>query len=165
WVSVLLGASLAASLSAFRYVPLALRATPGLEFAALLRVHARARAAAAAGTPLSRSALAATEPGLSDDQLGRFLSELSALQLLQRSETGQWLPLRDPAAVTVRELFEGGAYRWPTAAELARLKAGPMVMPALLPWFEQGSLGLAQGLDLPLAALSRIPATSIAPDP
>ena len=165
WVSVLLGASLAASLSAFRYVPLALRATPGLEFAALLRVHARVRAAAAAGTPLSRSALAATEPGLSDDKLDSFLSELSALQLLQRSETGQWLPLRDPAAVTVRELFEGGAYRWPTAAELARLKAGPIVMPALLPWFEQGSLGLAPGLDQPLAVLSQIPATSIAPDP
>jgi len=154
WVSVLLGASLAASLSAFRYVPLALRVTPGLEFAALLRVHARVRMAAACGEPLARGELAAAEPGLSDDQLDRFLRELAAQQLLQLSEAGRWLPLRDPAAVTLRELFEAGNYRWPSAAELARLQASPSLLPELLPWFEQGSRGLAPGLDLPLATLA-----------
>jgi hypothetical protein len=87
------------------------------------------------------------------------------LQLVQRSEAGQWLPLRDPAAVSLRELFEAGAYRWPTAAELARLKDGPTTVPALVPWFEQGSLGLAPGLDLPLAALALAPTKLTSPDP
>ena len=154
WVSVLLGASLAASLSAFRYVPVTLRVTPGLEFPALLRVYARVRAAAAAAAPVSRAALAAAEPGLSDDQLDRFLGELSAQQLVQRNEAGCWLPLRDPAAVSLRELHEAGRHRWPTAAELARLRHGPRFAPALATWLEQGSVALAPALDLPLAALA-----------
>lgn len=154
WVSVLLGASLAASLSAFRFVPSTLRVTPGLEFAALLCVYARVREAAAAAVPVSRAALAAVAPGLSDDQLDRFLGELSALQLVSRNEAGCWLPVRDPAAVSVRELHEAGRHRWPTAAELARLKADPRIAPALASWFEQGSQALAPALDRPLAVLA-----------
>jgi membrane protein len=123
WVVVLVGASITASLSAFRYVPRALQITPGLEFAALLRVFDRIAEATRLGDPLSRDRIAAEEPHLSDGQLDRFLAELRAARCAHRTEVGTWVLLRDPATVPLRELFEAGPYRWPTPEELARCSA------------------------------------------
>lgn len=123
WVVVLVGASITASLSAFRYVPREQAVTPGLEFAAMLRVYGRIATASRAGDPPTRDALAAAEPSLSDGQLDRFIAELSAARCIQRSELGTFSLLRDPAGVTLGELFAGGPYRWPDAGELGRLRA------------------------------------------
>jgi membrane protein len=125
WVVVLIGASITASLSAFRYVPREHAVTAGLEFGALLRVYGRIAAASRAGEPPTRDGLAAAEPTLSDGQLDRFLAELTTARCIHRSELGTFSLLRDPAGVALAELFAGGPYRWPDEPELARLRAAP----------------------------------------
>ena len=153
WVVVLIGASITASLSAFRYVPRALAITPGLEFAALLRVYGRIAAATRAGEPPTRDALAAADPWLSDGQLDRFLAELLAARCVHRTEVGTWVLLRDPATVPLSELFAGGPYRWPEAGELARCRERFGVdTPAVVEV-------LARGAEAQAAALGRAAAT------
>jgi membrane protein len=149
WVVVLLGASLASTLSAFRYRPLALRVTRGLEFAYLVQVLAHVVHATRAGTPPSRTELARLEPNLTDMQLDRFLDELRALKLAQRNEFGQWTALRDLAEVPLSELFTHGRYHWPDAGELARLQAQIDARDARLAAF------LADGVAAQAALLAR----------
>lgn len=157
WVVVLIGASITASLSAFRYVPRELAVTPGLEFAALLRVYGRIATATRSGEPPTRDALAAADPWLSDGQLDRFLAELLAARCVHRTEVGTWVLLRDPATVPLSELFAGGPYRWPEAGELARCRERfgadtPAVVEVL-----------ARGAEAQSAALGRAVAT-VLPD-
>jgi membrane protein len=157
WVVVLVGASITASLSAFRFVPRELAVTPGLEFAALLRVYGRISTASRSGEPPTRDALAAADPWLSDGQLDRFLAELLAARCVHRTEVGTWVLLRDPATVPLSELFAGGPYRWPEAGELARCRERfgadtPAVVEVL-----------ARGAEAQAAALGRAVA-SVLPD-
>lgn len=156
WVVVLVGASISASLSAFRYVPRHLAVTPGLEFAALLRVYGAIAGATRAGQPPTRNQLAQREPHLADGQLDRILAELRDRGCVHRTDYGTWALLRDPGTVPLRELFEGGGYRWPTSEELARCQAAagpaPSAIVALL-----GQAAAAQA-----AALAR-PASSVLP--
>jgi membrane protein len=149
WVVVLLGASLASTLSAFRYRPLALRVTRGLEFAYLVQVLAHIVHATRAGSPCSRTELARLEPNLTDMQLDRFLDELRGLKLAQRNEFGQWAALRDLAEVPLSELFTHGRYHWPDAGELTRLRAQLDARDARLAAF------LADGVAAQAALLAR----------
>jgi membrane protein len=152
WVVVLIGASITASLSAFRYVPRDLRISAGLEFAALLRVFAQVAAGSRAGLPPGRNALAAGEPHLSDAQLDRMLGELRDLRCAYRTDSGNWVLLRDPAAVTLAELFEAGPYRWPTAAELSRWRGrAGSAEPAMLGLFDAATASQEQLLGRPAA--------------
>lgn len=123
WVMVLVGASIAASLSAFRFVPPAMRVTQGLEFAALLKVFDLIAQATRSGAPLTRNQIAAQTNNLTDDQLDRFLAELRTARCVHCTDVGTWALLRDPATVTLGELFEAGPYRWPTVNELEASKA------------------------------------------
>jgi len=123
WVVVLVGASIVASMSAFRYVPHDQQISRGLEFATLLRVLDLIARCTRAGEPPTRNALAAHEPYLSDTLLDRMLGELRDARCAHRTELGTWVLLRDPASVPLVELFDAGQYRWPTALELARYRA------------------------------------------
>ena len=133
WVVVLLGASLAASLSAFRFQPAALRVPHALEFAFLLRTYRRIVRAGQQATPLDRGKLELLEPGLTQEQLDRFFCLLTEHQLVQRTDSGAWVALRDPATVRLNELFDAGRFGLPGLAELERLKArgdpddGPLI--------------------------------------
>lgn len=123
WTVILLGASLAASLSAFRFLPAALRVPHGLEFAFLLRVYRRIVRAGQGGTPIGRAHIVVDEPGLTEEQLDRFFTLMREHQLVQRTDDGCWVALRDPATVRLAELFDAGRFGLPGAAELERLKA------------------------------------------
>ena len=145
WVVVLLGASLAASLSAFRFQPAALRVPHGLEFAYLLRVYRRIVRAGQQGKPVDRAALEIAEPGLTEDQFDRYLALLRDHQLVQRTDAGAFVALRDPATVRLNELFDAGRFGLPNAGELERLKArGDADDAPLLEWLEQAR-GAVQG--------------------
>ena len=123
WVVILLGASLAASLSAFRFLPETLKVPYGLEFPHLLRVYRRIIAAAQSAAPMDRGQLEMAEPGLTEEQVDRFFTLMREHQLIQRTDYGAFVPLRDPASVRLAELFESGRFSLPSAAELDRFKA------------------------------------------
>jgi membrane protein len=158
WAVVLLGASISASLSAFRFQPAALRVPPGLEFAAFLRSLRSIASNAGRGTPIDHDQLALLQPGLTDEQLERFLELMRRLRLVQRSEQGALLPLRDARTVGIREVFEAGHFRLPGRGEIDRLRRDALPHEApLVAWFESAVAPLAQPLDQTLAAVVEAP--------
>lgn len=116
WVVVLLGASIAASLSAFRFQPKAMRLPPGQELFGLLRVVGRLHAAQTRGEALGFEHLQLIEPSLTDDLLMRLLGILQAANIVQINEQGQWLLARDLDLLTLGELHEAAGLRIPIAS-------------------------------------------------
>jgi membrane protein len=164
WVIVLLGASLCARLTAFRVQPTALRVPVGLEFAALLRTMRLIASHARRGAPVTRDQLATMQPGLTDEQIDRFLEELRSARLTQRTEGGTIVPLRDPAQATLRELFEAGRYRWPTQVELHRFaRSATPAERVLVEWFESCDSPLHAALNVPLAKMIEDAPVPVAP--
>lgn len=106
WVAVLAGASLASSLSAFRYQPAWLRLPQGHELYGLLRLLGRFDQARARGRGLSGEDILTLEPGLTDDQIQRLLNGLVDTGVIQRAESGDWLLARDLDQVRLGELYE-----------------------------------------------------------
>ncbi len=123
WTIVLLGASLAASLSAWRFQPRALRVPRGLEFFAMLKSLRAAIAADRRGEPLTRADLLDLQPGLTDKQLDHVIRHLRAQRVVHLDERQHLIPLREPEDLSFLELFEGGRYAWPTGNDVARLSA------------------------------------------
>lgn len=115
WLVVLLGASLAASLGAFRYQPRALRLPPGAELYACLRLLARLEESRGHGRGLDAVALRQLEPALTDDLCQRLLEGLADLHIVQRGESGAWLPVRDLRTVSLEDLHERLGLRLPPA--------------------------------------------------
>lgn len=114
WLVILLGASLAASLSAFRFQPAARRLPAGAEFFGLLRLLGRLREAQLAGRALESGELQALEPGLSDDLLQHLLAELQRARIVQRNERGAWLLACELDRVTLADLHQRCRLRIPT---------------------------------------------------
>jgi membrane protein len=121
WIAVLLGASLAASLSAFRYLPSERRLPEGLELFGLLRLLARFSQAQHFGRALEVDELRRLEPSLSDDALMFLLERLSELRVVQRAELGGWLLVRDLDHLSLAELYRGARLRVPLETPPAEL--------------------------------------------
>ena len=113
WVAVLLGASFASSLSAFRYQPVALRLPEGCEIYGLLRMLGRFHAARGSGNGLHADELRELDPILTDSLVQEMLSKLSEAGIVKRAETGEWLLSRDLADVALRELYVVAQLRVP----------------------------------------------------
>lgn len=119
WVAVLLGASLASSIAAFRYQPKAVRLPQGYEFYALLRLLGRFREARQSGSVLGEDELLQLEPMLTDSLLQQLLGEMESIRLARRDERGDWLLARDLDKITLHEIYENSQLRIPvTEAEL-----------------------------------------------
>lgn len=114
WASVLLGASFAASLSAFRYQPAAMRLPIGYEMYGLLRMLGRLREARQEGRGLHVDEIQQQEPMLTDALVQQFLSQMDDIDLVARAESGEWLLSRDLDQITLGELYEAGHLRIPT---------------------------------------------------
>lgn len=115
WVVVLLGASIVASLAAFRFQPAAMRLPAGYEFFGLLRLIGRFQEAQNSGHGLHTEELRRLEPLLTDDLLMRMLGEMAAVKVLQRTESGEWVLVRDLNHLTMGELYEASGLRIPAA--------------------------------------------------
>lgn len=126
WIAVLLGASLAASLSAFRYLPCERRLPEGLELLGLLRLLARFSQAQQSGRALEVDELRRLEPSLSDDALMFLLERLSELRVVQRAELGGWLLARDLDHLNLAELYRGARLRVPLETPPAELLSDPI---------------------------------------
>jgi membrane protein len=115
WVSILLGASFAASMSAFRYQPVAMRLPNGYELYGLLRMLGRFAEQRQQGRGLHSDELQQLEPMLTDALVQELLGELSAIGLVSRAESGEWLLARDLDGLTMAELYEACELRIPIA--------------------------------------------------
>ncbi|MBB5016566.1 YihY family inner membrane protein [Rehaibacterium terrae] len=115
WVVVLLGASFAASLSAFRFQPVAMRLPAGYELFGLLRLLGRFRQAHRRGAVLDSDTLHRLEPSLTDDLMQRMLGDLARAGIVRRAEGGGWLLARDLDQVPLAELYETARLRIPVA--------------------------------------------------
>ncbi|HET9835353.1 MAG TPA: YihY family inner membrane protein [Rhodanobacteraceae bacterium] len=113
WVIVLLGASLAAAMSAFDYRPISEQLPAGCEFIGLLRVLQHFAAAQREGMGLHSQELCRRERFLSDDLIQRYLGDLHAAGLVTRAEAGEWVLSRDLATVDLADLYRAGHYRLP----------------------------------------------------
>jgi len=113
WVAILLGASLASSIAAFRYQPASMRLPPGYEGYALLRLIGRFQQARREGRGLHTEQMLALEPMLTDSLLQEFLTRLDAIRLVRRDERGEWLLARDLDDLTLAELYEACQLRVP----------------------------------------------------
>lgn len=115
WIAILLGASLASSVAAFRYQPAGMRLPPGYELYGLLRLIGRFDEARQQGRGLHSDQLQDLEPMLTDALLQQFLAQLADINLLRRDEQGEWLLARDLDAITLAELYEACQLRVPVA--------------------------------------------------
>lgn len=115
WVAVLLGASLASSVSAFRYQPAAMRLPHGYEIYGLLRMLARFNEARSRGKGLHTDEIQQLEPILTDSLVQEMLAQLAAIDVVRRAEDGQWLLSRDLDRLTIGELYEACQLRIPIA--------------------------------------------------
>lgn len=113
WLVVLFGASLAASLAAFRYQPMALRLPRGYEFYGLLRLLGRFDEARERGQGLQVLQIEQLEPILTDDLLQRMVATLCDMKVLRLAESGEWLLARDLETVSLAELHEASGLRIP----------------------------------------------------
>ncbi|MBB3345024.1 YihY family inner membrane protein [Luteimonas sp. RC10] len=113
WVAILLGASFASSISAFRYQPAHLRLPRGYELYGLLRMLGRFAEARPSGRGLHSDEIQALEPMLTDALVQQMLAQLEEIQLLRRAETGEWLLARDLDGLSLAELYEACHLRIP----------------------------------------------------
>ena len=115
WTSILFGASLASSMSAFRYQPAALRLPNGFELYGVLRMLGRFQLARARGRGLHSDEIQALEPILTDSLVQELLGQLCDIGVLSRTESGEWLLARDLENVSLGELYEAANLRVPVA--------------------------------------------------
>ena len=115
WVAVLLGASLASSISAFRYQPAAMRLPMGYEIYGLLRLLGRFDSARREGEGLHADDILKLEPILTDSLVQEMLGQLSEIKVVRRAEGGEWLLSRDLDVLTLAELYEALQLRIPIA--------------------------------------------------
>lgn len=115
WVAVLLGASFASSISAFRYQPASMRLPQGYEIYGLLRMLGRFDEYRAHGRGLHSDDIQQLEPMLTDSLIQHMLAQLCEIGLVSRAETGEWLLARDLDTLTLAELYEACHLRIPIA--------------------------------------------------
>jgi len=115
WVAILLGASLASSISAFRYQPASMRLPVGYEVYGLLRMLGRFGVAREKGKGLHSDEIQQMEPMLTDALVQQMLGQLCEIGLLSRAESGEWVLARDLDHLTLAELYEACQLRIPVA--------------------------------------------------
>lgn len=152
WVSVLLGASLASSLAAFRYQPATQRLPLGYEIYGLLRLIGRFHEARTRGKGLHLDDVRQLEPLLTDALVQQMLQQLSDIGLLSRAESGEWLLARDLDDLSLADLYEACHLRIPIAEAW---------LPAREDALGEAAIAALDELRVPLRDLLRRPVSSI----
>lgn len=106
WVVVLLGASVAAALTTFRYRRAPWRWNPRHELLLALRLLGHFWQAQRRGQSLSSSKLLAREPAATDAQIQRLLSAMRQARLVQNDTDGDWFLSADLDNVTLADLYD-----------------------------------------------------------
>jgi len=105
WVVILLGASVAASLTTFNYRRVAWRWNPRHHLLLVMRLLDHLARAQRRGEGCSSQRLLACEEAMADSELQALLERLDDAGLIQRDETGDWFLAVDLAEVTLGDLY------------------------------------------------------------
>lgn len=117
WLVVLLGASITATLSSFRYRPRAVRAAKGIDFYWVLRLVARLQDAKRRGERLTYNTLSVLEPNIAESKLRSHLAGLAEIGLLQCDSHDHWWLDEALSQFTLGDLHQGLGLRIPLARE------------------------------------------------
>jgi len=114
WIMVLLGASLAASLTTFSdYSRYDSDWPDRWEFQLVVHLVGHLGVAQQQGVSLSREQLMELEPQASEIQIVRLLGRLGEARVVTRDEDGNWLLARDLVSLSLGELYLLGDYYLP----------------------------------------------------
>jgi membrane protein len=114
WIVVLLGASLAASLTTFSdYSRYESDWPDRWEFQLVVRLVGHLCEAQSHGATLSREQLMELETRASELQIVRLMGQLAAAKVTTRDEDGNWLLARDPGSLSLGTLYLLGDYYLP----------------------------------------------------
>jgi membrane protein len=113
WIIVILGASVAASASAFEYHPAAEKLPRGSELLGLLAVLRHCVDAQRAGRSVDPAELRVREPYLHSLAIATFFDDLHRAGLVQRNDAGGWLLARSLDSTDLRHLYAHCGYRLP----------------------------------------------------
>lgn len=118
WMVVLIGAIFAASLQTFR-IEAHLRAwARDQELQLLYRITGHLWEAQQRGEGCTFGDLLKIEPAAKDAQMDRLLAGLESRRLVRRGGNGEWLLARDPAEVTLLDLYRSGTFSVPSAERI-----------------------------------------------
>jgi membrane protein len=118
WVVVLLGASLAASLTTFRTGNLALADWPrGADFQLAHRLLGHLWTVQMRGETISLEALVAREPRASALQVNHLLHDLFVAKIASVDDNGDWMLCRDLGDLSLATLYLCGNYHLPILGE------------------------------------------------
>jgi membrane protein len=135
WAVILLGASLAASLTTFSDRRSDWRWPRAWELLLAYRLLGHLYTAQGEGSGLSTAELAEHEPGASPARLQALLQDLARARIVTADPEDRWLLVRDLSRFTLRDLYRVGDWHLPLGAE-------PPV-PTTSPW-DRGLLQLLQ---------------------
>ncbi|KAG9609944.1 hypothetical protein KCV01_g3478, partial [Aureobasidium melanogenum] len=113
WIIVILGASIAASISAFEYSVPHESLPDGAEFIGLLVVLQHFVAAQRLGESVDPATIRLREPYLSSSVITCYFDDLQKADMIQRGEAGGWLLSRSLDATELMRVYRCGQYRLP----------------------------------------------------
>ncbi len=113
WVVILLGGSITAALTTFRYRRAAWRWSSRHEFQLALRLMGHFWHAQRRGESLSSGTLLSREPAATDAQLQRLLGNLHTAGMVQIDDEGDWFLTADLAELSLRDLYHAGEFVLP----------------------------------------------------
>ncbi len=115
WLVILLGASLTAALTTFRYHRASWRWPQRQEFQLLYRIVGHLWLAQRRGESLTSGDLMLFEEAASDGQLQRMLADLMQAGIVQQDAQGDWFLARDLDELSLADLADAGHYVLPLA--------------------------------------------------
>ncbi|MET4676563.1 MULTISPECIES: YihY family inner membrane protein [unclassified Luteibacter] len=148
WIIVILGASIAASISAFEYV-LPTEALPdGAEFIGLLVVLQHFVEAQRCGDSIDPATIRVREPYLPSNAIASYFEDLQRADMIQRGEAGGWLLSRSLDTTELVRVYRCTQYRLPLHPREQVERMGITLPPDLLALLDH----LAAALDATLGA-------------
>lgn len=113
WIIVILGASIAASISSFEYRPAAKALPEDAEFLGLLVVLRHFVTGQREGTAVDPASVQLAEPSLHSAAIAACFDALQRADLIQRSESGGWLLARSLDNTDLLRVYVHSGYRLP----------------------------------------------------
>ena len=150
WIIVILGASIAASVSAFDYQPPTETLPEGAEFLGLLVVLRHFIDAQRRGDSVDPALVRAGEPRLRSTLVAAYFDDLQRADLIQRSEAGGWLLSRSLDCADLLRVYRHSSYRLPLHPAQEAAELGLQLPQELLEMLAQLAAALRSTLGAPL---------------